>query len=356
MNTINRFIQIDDEGYFLSSGIRITDEEYGQSLLENLRIDGKAYVTESQDQKVFVEAFDEPLVARSVDRAAGTQWILNLPYQSTVTFDLSTLCVDDWDRFHGRTSSGLPFVLSRSAQMQFFDLVDSFDDDSITVDGKRFEIKTLNQLDKLSLDERLDINGAEFWSESYRKWVSAETTPAWELNEPAKPLREVVPQIKIPKSRICILGCGLGNDAAFLASLGHIVTAVELSPDALLKAREKHPEGANLKFVEADAFQFAKKFRGEFDIIFEHTFFCAIDPDRRQELVQAWRSLLIEGGHLLAIFYVFERLGGPPFGTSEWEVRELLSDNFEFLNWTRWKTSIERRMGRELVVYARKRS
>lgn len=350
-----RYIQIDEEGYFSSSGLRITDEHYGRELLEKIFVKDRAFFTQTNHEPVCIEAFDAPLVARGVSKK-GSHWKLELPYNAIATFEIHTLLTDDWDRFHGRTPSGIPFVFSRAAQMQFFDLLDSFDDESVTSDGQNHPVRTLSQADKDALQQRPDINQSEFWSESYRQWQSTGQAPGWELGDAAKPLREVIPQIKIPKSRIVILGCGSGHDAAFLASQGHIVAAVDLSHDAIEKARALYGHVKNLTFFAADAFDFAQKSRGEFDIVFEHTFFCAIDPDRRRELVTAWRSLLHDQGHLLAIFFVLDRTGGPPFGASEWEIRERLRHGFDFRYWTRWKTSIEGRQGKELIVYAQKKS
>lgn len=372
-----RFIQIDEDGYFSSSGLRVSDDAYGLSLISHLTSRQRGFLTQVEGQEVIVEAFDLPLVAHRVRREKSStpqsgelHWVLEFAYGFTCKFDLRTLVTDVWDRFQGRTLHNVPFVFSRSAQMEFFNLVDDFDDDSITVDGQKLEIKSVNQLDLQTplappnpgvagaVAPQLkftDVNKAEYWSDRYQSWSSENTPPGWELGEAAKPLREVLPQIKIPRSRICVLGCGTGHDAAYFASQGHIVTAVDLSPLAIERARAAHPESANLKFVTADAFHFAKESRAQFDIIFEHTFFCAIDPSRRHEVMRAWRTLLADGGHLLGIFFILDRVGGPPYGASEWELRQLLRNDFDFLYWTRWKTSIESRLGRELVIYAKKK-
>ncbi|MCB0349799.1 MAG: methyltransferase domain-containing protein [Bdellovibrionales bacterium] len=381
---MNRFIQIDEEGYFLSGGIRVTDEYYGRNLFENLRVENRAFITKSENLDIFVEAFDEPLVALRVEAGVGSQnvtdsnhnttakqthnisdstWTLTLPYGYQTQFSLNTLVSDEWDRFHGRTVNGLPFVLSRAAQMQLFDLVEAFDDDSITVSGREYKIVSLNERDKslgrdgspLTPGTRPDINTPEFWSESYHSWHESGNKPGWELGCVAKPITEVIPQIKIPRSKVCIFGCGTGHDAAYFASQGHIVTAVDISAAAIEKARTMNPERENLKYVCADAFDFARKNPASFDMVFEHTFFCAIAPDRRSELISAWNSVLTEYGHFIGIFFTFDRAGGPPFGSSEWELRQRLKKNFEFLYWTRWKTSIDPRLGKELVVYARKK-
>jgi hypothetical protein len=51
---------------------------------------------------------------------------------------------------------------------------------------------------------------------------------------------------------------------------------------------------------------------------FEHTCFCAIDPDRRGDYVRRVTTLLKPGGHLLAIFFLDpdNDEDGPPYGCS----------------------------------------
>ncbi len=374
-------IQIDEEGYFASSGIRLHDEEYCRQLLSTLTLDNRAFYIETNGEKILVEAVDDPLVVRHVERINDGYILGTLPYSSVCTFDLKTLRADLWDRFHARTVANLPAVLSRSAQMELFDMADGFDDDSITFHGVRYPVLPLGQIahDK---SESSSVNSPSFWTTHYDEWQSSvqdggdatkeykAKKPGWELGAPAEPLRSVLPQIKLPKSRICVLGSGSGHDAAYFAEQGHVVTGVDFSETAVTLARAKytanvaHPnsETANgstpLQFVEADAFNFSKKHRGDFDVVFEHTFFCAIDPLRRAEAVETWSRLLAPGGHLLGIFFILDRGAngndGPPFGATEWEIRELLKPKFEFLYWTRWKHSIPSRVGKELVVFAKK--
>lgn len=348
---MNRFIAIDEEGYFLSGGVRATDEEYGRELLKNLILEHRALVTYYQGQKVIVESFDSPLVVRTVTpNKLSSNWILNMPYGFAAEADLKTLTVDEWDRFQGKTKNGIGFVLSRPAQMQLFNLADEFDDDSITINGTKIVVRSLNEVDQFGPSKKEDLAAKSTWDDMY-----TQDTAGWEQGDQSNTLREVAPQLKLPKSRICILGCGVGHDAAFFASQGHIVTAVDISSQAIERARKQYKESDNLKFVEADVFEWAENYKQAFDVVFEYRFFCAIDPDMRTKLVDVWRKLLAPGGHLLGIFFAFERMGGPPFGASEWEVRERLKKRFDFLYWTRWKTTIARYLGTELVVYAQKK-
>lgn len=340
----NRFIQIDEEGYFHFEGQRVTDKEFARDLFSHLRIDDFARViTSYEGEEIIVEAFDAPFVARQVYKKPGGKWDLLMPYEFQATFSLETLCLDEWDRFHGLTTSSVPFVFSRPAQAEFFNLLDAFDDDSITVDGRRIETGPW-------LIDNNETIKPEFWDEVYIK----EEKPGWELGEPTPVLPQVLPQLKLPKMRVMVMGAGSGNDAAFFAQQGHIVTAVDMSAHAIEKAKEKYGH-LPIRWVQCDLFQLGQEFRGQYDLIFEHTCYCAITPSRRNELVRKWKELLAPEGNLLGVFFVMEKRTGPPFGGSEWEVRERLKKDFDFLYWTRWKNSAGMRTGKELVVFAKKK-
>ena len=155
------------------------------------------------------------------------------------------------------------------------------------------------------------------------------------------------------------MGAGAGDDAAYFADLGHLVTAVDFSDEALARARAKHGDRPGLRFIKADAFHLPPSLAtegttGAFDLIVEHTFYCAIDPCRRNELVSIWRRCLAEGGHLLAVFFTMDKAQGPPFGGSEWELRARLQGAFRPLYWFRSRNSHETRVGQETLIYPEK--
>jgi SAM-dependent methyltransferase len=158
------------------------------------------------------------------------------------------------------------------------------------------------------------------------------------------------------KSKVLVIGCGSGHDAAFFARQGHLVTGVDFSPEAIRRANELYGKIENLSFIQADAFNLPEAWTGRFDLVFEHTCYCAVDPQRRDELARAWRRVLMPQGRLLAVLFVMEKRDGPPWGGNEWEVRERLRKGFNFLYWTRWRKSIERRTATELVLFAQKLS
>ncbi len=337
-------IQIDEEGYLISQEIRLLDEDFGASILKNIAYaPNGAFSSHYKSREVLVEAFDDPLVAAQVFKI-DDQWNIQLPYDVNKEFDPHSLRLDEWDRFHGFTREGIPFVLSRKAQSEFFRLLDDFDDERICVGSEWIEVPSL-------LESMKDVNSERFWSNRYE---NAETQ--WDLGQPAPALVENLPGMKLAKSRVLVLGCGAGHDAAHFAAAGHIVTAVDLSPVAISEAKKNYGHLKNLEFRNADFFDLERAGLqpGSFDLIFEHTCFCAIDPTRRKELVALWRKLLADDGKLMGVFFVMEKKGSPPFGATEWELRERLRKNFQFLLWGRYQKSIDRRNGKELFVLARK--
>lgn len=340
----HKSISIDEEGYPLFGEVRVTDEKVGTEIFRNLKFaENGAYATSLQGDETLVEAFDEPYVAAQVLKLKSG-WRILLPYGLELAFDLQTLTVDEWDRFHGIAQNGIPFVLSRKAQAEFFNLVDEFNDDSVTVDDKVIPIPTW-------LPQRPDVTQEKYWSTVYQT-----EEPRWELNEPASALKDMLPRLKLPKSRVLVLGCGSGNDAAFFAEQGHVVTAVDISPEAISRGKKKYSKYENILWVEHDIFKLSSDYDGTFDLIFEHTCFCAIDPAMRNEMVRLWRRLLAPGGFLLGVFFIMARRSDPPFGSTEWELRQRLKKYFQFVFWGRWHQSIERRNGKELLIYAQKKA
>ena len=338
-----QFIQIDEEGYGLSREVRIQDPLVGQEILQNMQLhDGGTLLSSIGETPVIVEAFDEPYIALQISKT-DSAWEIHLPYGVHYSFKLESLSLDEWDRFHGYAANKIPFVMSRKAQASFFNLLDGFDDESIEFQGKTYEIPPYWPSEKA-------VENESYWSAIYK----SEENPGWNLGEPAEALKDMMPRLKIARSRVLVLGCGEGHDAAYFAQAGHFVTAVDISPLALEKAKAKYGHLENIKFVQADLFKLPREFADSFDVVFEHTCYCAINPEKRQELVKIWNRALVSGGHLMGVFFAFEKRQGPPYGGSEWELRQRLKSHYQPIFWGRWQQSLPRRQGKELFIYCKK--
>lgn len=339
-------MSIDADGFPSFGETRVTDVEIGHEILKNMKLlPNGAFGTQYQGDEALVEAFDEPFVVQMLD-LKKSELHLEMPYSFDLRLPLQSagfLYLDEWDRMHGRSSEGVPFVLSRKAQAKIFDLADEFDDDSITLSNKKIELTTW-------LPHAPQVEKADFWTSIYKNEI-----PRWELQQPSPALVDMLPRLKMPKSRVLVLGGGSGNDAAFFAEHGHHVTCVDFSESAIEQAKKKF-SNLKIQWVQSDVFKLrAEQFHQQFDVVFEHTLFCAVNPTKRNELISVWKKCLAPGGQLIAILFCMDRVSAPPFGGSEWEYRERLKKHFQFLFWGRWKNSIADRNGKELFILAQKK-
>jgi methyl halide transferase len=189
--------------------------------------------------------------------------------------------------------------------------------------------------------EKLD---SAAWDDRWRRG----DTP-WDMNAPAPPLVAAVDRGDLaPPVRVLVPGCGAGHDVRFLASRGFRVTGIDVSPLALAKARElAAKDGVAAEFAEADLFALPPALSG-FDIVWEHTCFCAIDPARRDDYVTAVAGALRPGGRLLGLFFAITPEQGPPFGTTDAEVRHRFARRFTVDVLRPATDSLPARLGKEL--------
>ncbi len=333
--------QIDTEGYFINEeGLRVIDIAWGAQKLDEIEF-SKGYRGSilNLNNKHFVQSMDHSLVVHSIDKIIKNKIYLSGAYGYKFQADLGCIYLDPLDRFCGYDSRMRPFVLTRKAQNQFFDMLDSFTDESIEVDGQTYAIEPWYLHNPAVEDQK-------FWDEKYK----AKETP-WDLGEPNPVLVKSLAKLKMPVSRVLCLGVGAGHDANYFASLGHHVTAVDVSEVALKQAQEQYPS-ERIHWVQADALVYQSQFEKSFDIVFEHTLFCALNPEERQSLIPFWKRYIDEQGYFMGVFFTMSKREGPPFGCTEWELQTYLAKHkFKSLIWKRSFDSVESRRGHELFVY-----
>lgn len=184
----------------------------------------------------------------------------------------------------------------------------------------------------------------EAWTQRYEDG----NTP-WDLGTVSPPFVEAVKQRRFTPGRLAIPGCGRGHEAIYFARHGFTVTAFDIAVPACNALRNAaHQAGVALNVEVGDALAVPKRFEGAFDYVLEQTFFCAIDPNRRLEYVEAATKLLKPGGTLFGLFFDFKSDDGPPFGSDADELRALFSDQFHIRVLERCETSHPRRRGDEL--------
>ncbi|HRJ36055.1 MAG TPA: methyltransferase domain-containing protein [Flavobacteriales bacterium] len=188
---------------------------------------------------------------------------------------------------------------------------------------------------------KLDNN---YWNERY---ISADT--GWDIGHVSPPLKMYLNKLASEgKTNLAILipGCGNGYEAEYAHRMGFTqVFPADYAPEALKKFAERVPDFPKEHLLEGDFFEIKQ----QFDLILEQTFFCAINPELRDQYVDKCAALLVPGGTLAGLLFNDPlNQDQPPFGGSKDEYLQRFSRKFEILQMDITPYSIEPRAGREL--------
>jgi SAM-dependent methyltransferase len=190
----------------------------------------------------------------------------------------------------------------------------------------------------------MTTTNAHAWQARYD---SADTP--WDLGEAAPALLAWLQQNPGEGRRAIVPGCGRGHDALALAQAGWDVLAVDFAASAIEETRAAGTRaGVALTTRQADLFELTPAEVGTFDLWFEHTCFCAIDPADRSRYAETAAALVRPGGQLIGVFYAHGKPGGPPYDTRPEAVREAFQSDFSFTALAVTPHSVPRRAGQEL--------
>ena len=192
------------------------------------------------------------------------------------------------------------------------------------------------------------VLGKSYWDNRY---ITANTI--WDLGQISPPLKAYIDQIEDKDQRILIPGCGNTYEAKYLLQQGFTnVTVIDISPILIESLKEIFSADKNIKIVLGDFFEH----RGEYDLILEQTFFCAIDPILRPAYVTKMEALLAQNGKLVGVMFdtVFDKQG-PPFGGSQDAYKPIFEKKFNLKTFAPCYNSFVKRQGTELFVILYKR-
>jgi SAM-dependent methyltransferase len=182
----------------------------------------------------------------------------------------------------------------------------------------------------------------------------------WDKGAPAPGLVEFLrDRPEFPRGIVAVPGCGTGHDARAWADFGFTTHGFDIAPSAIQLARERTVQWtagrtgsapAAPTFALCDFLAEAPPF--QFDIVFEHTLFCAIEPSERDHYLTALLHWLKPGGTYLAINYIVCDPAGPPFPTDREELWRRFRPHFHLID--QWiPRSYPNRIGRELMCWWR---
>jgi len=182
-----------------------------------------------------------------------------------------------------------------------------------------------------------------YWNQRYQK-----NEAGWDLGAVSTPLKEYFDTL--PDKSIAVLIPGAGNcyEGEYLLEKGFPnVTILDYAPEAIEGFKNRVSVHKKAKLVCEDFFTH----NGQYDLIIEQTFFCALDPSLRMAYADKMHELLKPGEKLVGLlFTTVPNQEGPPFGGSLAEYEKLFSGKFHIEKLEPCYNSIKPRDGRELFL------
>jgi len=191
-------------------------------------------------------------------------------------------------------------------------------------------------MDQFTLDE-------QFWSDRYSRKETG-----WDIGYISPPIKEYINQIPNKDLKILIPGGGNSYEAEYLLEQGFTdVSVVDISILPLKNIQRRIPSFPKNKLIHQDFFTL----EGQYDLILEQTFFCALNPSLRGQYVLKMHNLLKPDGKLVGLlFNIPLNDHKPPFGGNEKEYRALFNDTFIIEKMEPAYNSIPPRAGNELFI------
>lgn len=187
-----------------------------------------------------------------------------------------------------------------------------------------------------------------YWEERYQKGEDK-----WNVGEISTPIKEYIDQLKDKNIKVLIPGAGNGYEFEYLIKNGFKNSVVvDYATTPLENIKKRVPDLNENQVINSDFFEL----EGNFDLIIEQTFFCALNPELREDYVRKMKSLLNSKGKIAGLLFEFPLTAeGPPFGGSKEEYISLFQKDFNIVTMEMAYNSIAPRKNKELFVIFEKK-
>lgn len=155
----------------------------------------------------------------------------------------------------------------------------------------------------------------EFFEARYRRAGRDADALPWAASAPSSVVTDWVARSEAVPQRAMVIGCGLGDDAEFVAAHGWVTTAFDTSPTAIAWCRERFPDTA-VDYRAQDLFDPPTEWPGAFHLVVEVATIQSLAPSVRDEAIRSVARLVAPGGTLLVAALVNAHdvpVHGPPW-------------------------------------------
>jgi 2-polyprenyl-3-methyl-5-hydroxy-6-metoxy-1,4-benzoquinol methylase len=156
-----------------------------------------------------------------------------------------------------------------------------------------------------------------------------EGIPPWDIGRPQKEIIRLAEDGEI-SGRVLDVGCGTGENALYLASLGFEVWGVDAAPTAIKKAKEKAKErGVTVNFLVSDALKL-QLLQTKFDTVIDCGLFHVFSDEERPIFAASLSSALNPGGiYFMLCFSEHEPGSYGPRRVTQAEIRATFSKGWK---------------------------
>jgi hypothetical protein len=182
-----------------------------------------------------------------------------------------------------------------------------------------------------------------FWND---RWKNQQT--GWDIGMASPAITSYMETYPNKNAAILIPGCGNAYEAKWLVENGFTnITLIDIAPQAISSLRKRYASEPAINIILGDFFEH----QGEYDLLIEQTFFCAISPHLRPSYVAKSASLLKKHGSIIGLLFKlkFEK-EGPPFGGEKTDYRSLFEKHFTIRKMEDCYNSIKPRANTELFL------
>lgn len=187
-----------------------------------------------------------------------------------------------------------------------------------------------------------------FWTERY---LNQQT--GWDIGYVSTPIARYIDQLENKDLKILIPGAGNAYEAEYLWENGfQNIDVLDISTFPLNELKRRLPDLPDSQLLNGDFFEL----EGQYDLILEQTFFCALSPNLREAYVKKMSQLLKPEGKLVGLLFnipLFE--DRPPFGGDSSIYKPLFEKEFIIDRMEIAHNSVEPRANSELWISLRLR-
>lgn len=161
----------------------------------------------------------------------------------------------------------------------------------------------------------------------YAKALSEGVPIPWADRVPNPSLIELHEKVRhLPFGRRALkVGCGLGDDAEWLAIQGFDVTAFDISPSAIGECHRRFPD-SRVHYIEADLFNAPPDWSSAFDVVIESYTLQVLPSELRASAIEKVCDFVSPSGYVL--FIARAREESDPLGTMPWPLTRQETDEF----------------------------